>query len=262
LFDKTTKDNIKKLGLTHLIVVSGTQVSLIFGFLELVLLELKLTRKWRWLVGIAGTVLLILVVGFQAPVLRSALSILFSTVALIFFGRRLDPFRALIYSGIILLWLNPFFIISYSFWLSVVATFGLLVSMQFSKNIQTLPEIEFLGSFKDIILATIGTFLYTLPLIVNLSGGFSPIAILSNMIVLPVVNLITVFDILGFIPLIGELFLLVSTVLQNAIITILKDLIPFASLIKSSDFGVLEMLLYWVCLTVLAMVILRVHKYK
>ena len=255
LFDKTTKNEIKKLGLTHLIVVSGTQVSLIFAVLEVVLLSLNLNRKWRWVLCIFGICFLILIVGFQAPVLRSSLSILFSTFGLIFLGRRLDPFRALSYSGIVLLWLNPFFLISYSFWLSMVATFGLLVSTQFSKSIKALPEIEFLNSFKDIALATIGTFLYTLPLIVNLSGGISPIGIVSNLIVLPIINIVTILDILGFVPWIGEVFMIFSTTIQNIIIVLLKDLVGFANIVKFTSFGLVEMILYWMTLTILAWVV-------
>jgi ComEC/Rec2-related protein len=252
LFDKTTKTEIKKLGLTHLIVVSGTQVSLIFAVLEVALINLNLKRKWRWILCIFGISFLILIVGFQAPVLRSSLSILLSTFGLIFLGRRLDPFRALIYSGLILLWLNPFFLISYSFWLSMVATFGLLVSTQFSKSIKALPEVEFLSSFKDIALATVGTFLYTLPLIVNLSGGISPIAIVSNLVVLPIINVVTILDILGFVPYAGEVFLIFSTIIQNIIIVLLKDLVQFASVVKFTSFGLAEIILYWLALTVLA----------
>jgi ComEC/Rec2-related protein len=261
LFDKTTKNEIKKLGLTHLIVVSGTQVSLIFAVLETALLSLNINRKWRWLLSTLAIALLILVVGFQAPVIRSAISILFGTIGLIFLGRRLNPFRALTYSGIILLWINPFFLISYSFWLSVVATFGLLVSTQFSKSIKALPEVEFLNSFKDIALATVGTFLYTLPLIVNLSGGVSPIAILSNLIVLPIINIVTILDILGFVPIFGEVFLLFSTVMQNVIIVVLKDLVQFASIVKFTNFGIVEMALYWLGLTFLAFVLNRYLDY-
>jgi ComEC/Rec2-related protein len=254
LFDKTTKNEIKKLGLTHLIVVSGTQVSLIFAVLEVALINLNLKRKWRWILCLFGIGFLILIVGFQAPVLRSSLSILFSTFGLILLGRRLNPFRALTYSGLVLLWLNPFFLISYSFWLSMVATFGLLVSTQFSKSIKALPEVEFINSFKDIALATVGTFLYTLPLIVNLSGGISPIVIVSNLVVLPIINVVTILDILGFLPYAGEVFLIFSTMIQNVIIVLLKDLVPFASVVKFTSFGLVEMVLYWVMLTILAMV--------
>lgn len=261
LFDKETKNDIKKLGLTHLIVVSGTQVSLIFGVLEAVFVNLNLKRKWRWGLCIGGIGFLVLIVGFQAPVLRSSLSILITTFGLIFLGRRISPFRALSYSGLMLLVLNPFFLISYSFWLSMVATFGLLMSMQFSKEIKALPEVEFLSSFKDIILATIGTFLYTLPLIVNLSGAVSPIAIVSNIIVLPIINIVTIIDILGFIPFVGELFLIVSTTIQNILIVILKDLVQFAGVVKLTSFGLVEMVAYWLVLSLLVGLTLRVYKH-
>jgi ComEC/Rec2-related protein len=262
LFDKETKDNIKKLGLTHLIVVSGTQVSLIFAVLESLLVSLNLNRKSRWILSILGIGLLVLVVGLQAPVLRSTFSILATTIGLIFFGRRLNPFRALSYSAILLLWINPFFIISYSFWLSCVATFGLIMSMQFSKEIKALPEVEFLNSFKDIVLATFGTFLYTLPLIVNLSGGSSPMALISNIIVLPVANIITILDILGFVPLIGELFLIISTTMQNVLIVVLKDLVPFAGVVKLTGFGVFEIGAYWLVLTLLVWLISKLTSMK
>jgi competence protein ComEC len=225
-------------------------------------MQCNLSRKRRWIMCILGILLLIFVVGLQAPVLRSSISIFLSTMSLIVLGRRLNPFRSLGYSAVLLLIFNPFFIISYSFWLSFIATFGLIMATSLSRQITTIPEIDFLTSYKDIALTTIGTFCYTLPLIVNLSGGISPIAIVSNLIVLPVINVTTILNILGFAPAGGELFLIVATFAQNILISLLNELVKYAFVVPMESFGLIEIAIYWIVLTVLIALIAHYRYFR
>lgn len=247
LFDSDTKEKIKKLGLTHLIVVSGSQVGLIFAFGEWFLSWFGLNKKWQFWGCMVGVLLLIGIVGVQAPVLRSSISIILATLSLVFLGRKLNPVRGLLYSGIILLWCNPFYIISYSFWLSFVASFGLIIITKVSK----VAEVEIFRDFKQLALSCVGTFLYTLPIAVNLSGFISPVAILSNLIFLPIIEVITMLNILGFIPIIGEVFLFLATVSQNLIIVTIPDLSNLTTMVRVQPFALWQLCLYWLALTVL-----------
>ena len=247
LFDNSTKEQIKKLGLTHLIVVSGSQVGLVFAFCEWLLGLAGISRRWQFWFSVFGVFLLIGIVGPQAPVLRSSLSIILATVSLVFLGRKLNPVRALFYSAIILLYWNPFYLISYSFWLSFMATFGLINIT----NVSRVVEVEVFKNFWQLLLACLGTFLYTLPLVVNLSGFISPVAVVSNLIFLPIVELATMLNILGFIPFVGEVFLFLATILQNLIIIIIPDLSNLATMVRIQPFAIWQLIIYWVALTIL-----------
>jgi ComEC/Rec2-related protein len=244
-FDANAKQAVKNLGLTHLTVVSGSQVGLVFTFFEWFALRLRIFRKWRFAFCSMGILFLIIIVGPQAPVLRSSVSVLISTIALVFFGRRLHPIRALIYSAIILLAFNPFFIISYSFWLSFSATFGLIMVT----NTLELAETTWLKGFKELFFSTIGTFLYTLPLIVNLSGGISPIAIASNLILLPVIPFLTFANLFVFIPIVGEISTFLATISQNLLNLVINDLGSNITIWRLSKFGIPELIAYWLILT-------------
>ncbi len=244
-FDSNDKIAVKNLGLTHLIVVSGSQVGLVFTFFEWLALRFGIKRKWRFVFCALGILFLIIVVGPQAPVLRSSVSVIVSTIALVFFGRRLHPIRALIYSAIILLAFNPFFIISYSFWLSFSATFGLIMVT----NTLELAETTWLKGYQELFFSTIGTFLYTLPLIVNLSGGVSPLAIISNFILLPIIPFLTFANLFAFIPVVGEISTFLATIAQNLLNIVINDLGSNVTIWRLTKFGNVELGLYWLVLT-------------
>ena len=255
-FDSKDKIAVKNLGLTHLIVVSGSQVGLVFAFFEWFALRFRIKRRWRFVVCTIGILFLIIVVGPQAPVLRSSVSVLVSTIALVFLGRKLHPIRALIYSAILLLGFNPFFIISYSFWLSFSATFGLIMVT----NTLELAETTWLKGYKELFFSTIGTFLYTLPLIVNLSGGVSPIAIVSNLILLPIIPFLTFANLFAFIPVVGEISTFLATISQNLLNIVINDLGSIVTIWRLTKFGNVELGLYWLILT-LAILAIR-HRTK
>jgi ComEC/Rec2-related protein len=244
-FDTNDKQAVKNLGLTHLIVVSGSQVGLVFVVFEWLASRSRIRRKWRFVICSLGILFLIIIVGPQAPVLRSSVSVIVSTIALVFFGRRLHPIRALMYSAIILLAFNPFFIISYSFWLSFSATFGLIMVT----NTTELAETTWLKGYHELFFSTIGTFLYTLPLIVNLSGGVSPIAIISNIILLPIIPFLTFANLFVFIPIVGEISTFLATISQNLLNIVINDLGANITIWRLSKFGNIELILYWTVLT-------------
>ena len=256
-FDTNDKQAVKNLGLTHLIVVSGSQVGLVFTFFEWFALSFRIKRKWRFAVCSIGVLFLIIIVGPQAPVLRSSVSVIVSTIALVFFGRRLHPIRALIYSAIILLAFNPFFVISYSFWLSFSATFGLIMVT----NTIDLAETTWLKGYKELFFSTVGTFLYTLPLIVNLSGGVSPIAIISNLILLPIIPFLTFANLFAFIPIVGEISTFLATIAQNLLNIVINDLGSNVTIWRLTKFGNVELGFYWLVLTFSILAIRHRAKY-
>jgi ComEC/Rec2-related protein len=244
-FDAKDKQAVKNLGLTHLIVVSGSQVGLVLAVFEWLALRFGIRKRWRFVFCSLGILFLIIIVGPQAPVLRSSVSVIISMIALIFFGRRLHPIRALMYSAIILLAFNPFFIISYSFWLSFSATFGLIMVT----NTLELAETTWLKGFKELFFSTIGTFLYTLPLIVNLAGGVSPIAIVTNIILLPIIPFLTFANLFVFIPVVGEISTFLATISQNLLNIVINDLGANITIWRLSKFGIPELIAYWLVLT-------------
>jgi ComEC/Rec2-related protein len=254
-FSQSLKTDFRKLGLTHLVAVSGFQVVLVVSFVEFLLLRLNMRRSLRLALSILFVVFLIVLVGPQPPVIRSGSSILLSMGVLFLSGRRINSLRSLIYSLGLMLLVNPFYIYSLSFQLSALATLGLINAPKISlKNIEGLWA-KISSEIINIFVLTLFTFLFTLPIIVNLNGFVSPLSILANLLILPFITLITVLNIFGLIPLIGGLFLGLNSVLQSLLLFLIKDLAAVAPSFNLEKFGNLEMIIYFVVLLVLSQVV-------
>lgn len=222
-FSRELYGDIRTLGLTHLVAVSGFQVVLVITFLESVALRLNINRKWRLLLIIFGVLALVLIVGPQPPVLRSSVSVLVSLFVLIFLGRRVSSFRALTYSGLILLWLNPFYLNSASFQLSFLASLGLILASTKS-NHKTETSLEWLKNYKELSITSLATFLMTLPIIIKLSGQVTFLSVITNIIVLPFIPIVSLLNVIGLVPFVGQLFMILATFLQSLLITFINEL--------------------------------------
>jgi len=149
------------------------------------------------LLSLAGYVTL---VGWQPSVLRSAF--MMSTVYLsLELGRRVWLPAALAFGSLVLLVVDPWMAIEFGFWLSVLATFGLVLVTprlveRFERN---MPKWLAIG-----LAATISAQLWCLPILIYLQGGFTTHSILANLLVEPMVPVITVLGLLGF--LLGPIF--------------------------------------------------------
>jgi ComEC/Rec2-related protein len=263
-FSKETKQNFRNLGLTHLVAVSGFQVILLINFLEQILIQLNLPRKWRFIIFLLGIFILLMLVGPQPPVLRSSFSVFLSYFVLTFLGRKLESFRILVYSGLIMLLINPLYLFSVSFQLSFLASLGLVLllgqieqaaSNQFNfwKNLSSQFLENFWGSF--------ASFLFTLPIIIKLSGGFSPLSILTNTIILPIIPLITFSNLLGLIPFLGEIFIIPAIFGQSLLIFLTTEIGSNLKLLGFSAFNFWESLVYYIVL-ILIILIFKILKNK
>ncbi len=245
-FRKETKEDLVNLSLSHIVAVSGFQVVLMASFAENVFSRLQASRKKKLVAVVFAISFLIFIVGPQPPVIRSSLSVLIGFFSLYFVGVRLDSFRALAYSAILMLWVNPLYILSLSFQLSILATIGLLMSGKQEYYDLNKPVKEVLETFKTTFFA----FLYTLPIVLNLNGQANLLGVLVNVIIVPLIPVITMLYILGLIPVLGEVFLIVANFLSGLVLS-LVDFLPntFLNSVLSFkgvfDLSVLDMFFYF-----------------
>jgi len=248
-FTDEMKDGFRTLGLSHLVAVSGFQVVLVMTTVEAFFVKLKLKRQHRFFLAILAILAMILLVGPQPPVLRSSISIILSQSVLLFLGRRVFGLRLLIYSGLIMLLINPFYLFSASFQLSFLASTGMIASS--GQDLHPLP-FNIHTFFKDVVLTSCFTFLYTLPVIVGLFGKISLASIFSNILLIPLIPWITFSNLFGLIPLFGEIFMIPVVAVQ----TFILSLIQLAStssffqffVIKITAFSWWEIILYYLIL--------------
>jgi competence protein ComEC len=185
------KQALKNTGTVHVVVVSGFNISLVFGMVT-GLLGSKYKLK-NLLIAQIVTLFYALLSGFNPPVIRAW--IMGSTAAWgKYYGRTVDGMRLLLFSGLIMIAISPAQLFSLSFQLSFLATLSLILYGGFFLKI--IPYFSDLAS-------TLSAQVLVWPLISYSFGTVSLISPVVNMLILWTVPLSTVLGgvllILGFV---------------------------------------------------------------
>ena len=217
--------NMKATGLTHLTAVSGANCAIVLAAFWFIGKRLRLGRNARFIASVGALFGYVVLVGPQASVLRAAF-MMTSVLAALEFGRRVWVPAALGLGSAVLLVCDPWLIADYGFWLSVLATLGLvlLTPALTSWLEQRLPKTLAIG-----LAATIAAQLWCLPLLATLQGGFTTYSIIANLLSEPVVAPITLLGLLAaffgpWFPILGNLFMTLGACLASWIVFIANSL--------------------------------------
>lgn len=187
---KQTEDEFRKAGVSHIIVLSGYNITIVA---ESVLLFFSwLTPALAWLLGIGSIFLFVIMTGGEAAAVRSAVM---GAIALIArrWGRTYDAGVALIFAGFLMILWNPkLLVFDLGFQLSFLATLGLiylspLVSLVlgWSTKPAEIGQRSFIGGLKEIVCTTTGAQLAVYPWLIYKMGSASLIGFISNIFILP-----------------------------------------------------------------------------
>lgn len=214
--DDNLQDEFKRVGLIHIVVLSGFNVSIV----AIVIMSLLnfLPPIVRFVIGSFFMTCFCLMVGGGASVMRSLvmniISIFGKTMNLVY-----DPLKGLFVAGLLMLVFNPMLLFfDPSFQMSFMATLGLIIlSDKISPMLSFLPN-KF--GIKETISCTLSTQIAVTPLIMHLSGIVSLISLLTNVIVLPFIPYTMLFVALAvfssFIAnIFGVIFAFVSLILLS-----------------------------------------------
>lgn len=186
-------EDFRRTGLTHLLAVSGTNLTLVIGFLVVLGRWVGIRGRGLTVLGAVGIVGFVLLARAEPSVLRAAAM---GSVALL--ATAVDSaargVRALSVAVLCLLLVEPAMATSIGFALSVVATAGILLAAPpFRLALaRWLP-----GWLADAIAIPLAAQLACGPLIAAISGQVSLIAVLANLLVAPAIGPATVLGLLG-----------------------------------------------------------------
>lgn len=192
-FEKEFWNLLKNSGLVHLVVVSGTNMMLIFGGL---VENLAKILKRKRAIGVSFLVALgyLEMVGWQIPVVRAMIlvSVMYWAQLL---GRKYYIFRGLILSVLIIILAWPESIKEVSFWLSFGAFVGVITS-----------------PWKGVLKSSFWISLWISPIMGLFFGKINIISPISNLLVMMTVEIITIVGFLGtitglIVPFLGKLVL-------------------------------------------------------
>jgi len=189
---KAIQEEFRKTGLVHIIVLSGYNITIVVVALMAVFRFLPFL--YRILLGAGGIILFSILVGGEATVVRAAVMALIALLATLL-RRQYNITRALVLAGVVMVYVNPAILFfDLSFELSFLSTVGLIyVAPLLERFTSALPQ-RF--GFREIVTATLATQLFVLPFILYSIGMFSSVALIANLLVLPLIPLIML---LGFL---------------------------------------------------------------
>lgn len=176
--------DFRTTGLTHLLAVSGANLTLMLGFLLVTARWCGVRGRWLLVVGAIGVVFFVLLARPQPSVLRAAAMGVVALVGLSAGGRRRGA-RALCIAIVGLVLLDPWLARSVGFLLSTVATGGiLLLASRWRDGLaRWMPR-----PLAEAIAVPLAAQLACTPAIAAISGQVSLVAVVANMVVAPAVG--------------------------------------------------------------------------
>lgn len=179
-------DELKAVGLTHAVVASGSNLTILVGFTRR--LFGKMSKFTATTAGAAMTVGFIMVTGLSPSMTRAGLVTGLSLAAW-YYGRRLHPLVLLPFAAGITVMLNPSYIwgdigwyLSFGSFAGVLILAPLIQHYFWGKDYK--PNIV-----TEILIGTTAAQVATMPVILFSFGNYSSYALLANMLVLPLIPL-------------------------------------------------------------------------
>jgi len=215
MIDRQTREAFSETGVVHILSVSGLHVGLVVGGLMGLLRLFRVSPRLTAPVITPIIIFYILMVGFVPSALRAAIMCLLLLWAS-HWGRQRDWSITLAVAALLILLWNPLQIYNPGFQLSFAATWGLLYLIPFLNKICD-RWISFLPPDSAQLLTmplfvTIAAQLATIPLIAWYYNLVSPVSVLANLIVTPLVGLIML---LGFLAaLLGQIWLPLAEIIN------------------------------------------------
>ena len=186
-----------RTGITHIVAISGYNISIIATVLITICVHLLIPRKKAfWFITI-GIILFVLFAGASASVVRAGIMGVIVLLAKQM-GRTSNVGNVMVLTAIVMTLQNPLILIwDAGFQLSFIATLGLVYITPLIRDwFGHVPEVF---GIRESIISTLAAIISTLPLILFQFGRLSIVAPIVNVLILWIIPLIML---LGFVSVI------------------------------------------------------------
>ncbi len=188
------KSNLKNSGTTHIVALSGFNITIIIAFFLSIFKALP--KRVTYLLSALAILAFVVMTGAASSVVRAGIMGGIFLLASMW-SRRRHAGNALMLAVVVMILINPL-ILQYDigFQLSMAATLGLIyISPHLAARI---PK----STIWEVLSSTLAASLATLPLLVYHFGGLSLISLVANLLVVPLVPIVML---LGFVGLVLNL---------------------------------------------------------
>jgi competence protein ComEC len=242
---KDLQKDFSRTGLTHIIAVSGFNVTIIAQYLIVIGIAIGLWRKQAFWFAISGVTLFVAMIGFPSSAVRAGVMgglLLWAMKK----GRLANSWNAIAAAGAVMLMINPLLLRwDIGFQLSFLATIGIVAFSPFWEKI-ALKKFPVNGVF-EIIFLTLSAQTLVIPIIAYQFHTVSIISLLSNLLILPIIPLLMLLVFLVAVtgaiwPPLSAVFSLAAYFPLRYVIELVRffSSLPFSSFeISSISFGII-----------------------
>lgn len=233
------EDKMKTVGLAHIIVVSGTHLSIIISMSRKIFE--KLSRFASLYFSIFLLIVYVSLIGWTPSTTRASFVAIMSIIAW-FFGRKQLVFRTVLLTLGFCLAINPYYLTNVSFQLSMLAYSGVVLILPLLiRYFYGRDKPGFIGS---VILSSLAAIFACLPIQMYYFGSINLLSLLANLLILPTIPyamifsfLTGVFSMIHFDYLAGGLAWVSELILKYhiKIINILEDKSEFLFEVQKSN---------------------------
>jgi competence protein ComEC len=190
---ETLSDDFQASGLTHLLAVSGSNLTLVLSFTLLVARLAGIRAHGLTFVAVAAVVFFVVLARPEPSVLRAAAMGVVGIAGLAAGGRRRGS-RSLCVAVLVLLLLDPWLARSPGFLLSTLATAGILV---FGRPWREALATWMPAWLAEAVAVPLAAQVVCTPVVAALSGTVSVVAVAANVAAAPAVGPATVLGLVG-----------------------------------------------------------------
>ncbi len=208
----------RKAGLSHLLALSGMHLAFFSNFSGIIFYEI-LGKKYEKIASFIAVFLFIFFAGFTPSLLRAFLCYVIVYVAKICYLRNYNMLEVLSLSFLIHCIIAPSDIFSIAFMLSYSALAGILIfSDSLNKYfVKAIPPV-----LSSLLATSTSAQVFTIPITFFLFGTFTPIGIISSIIISP---LLSIFLIIAIFAIFTSLLIPYSSIFFCCILNIFYDIL-------------------------------------
>ncbi|MGB2128843.1 MAG: ComEC/Rec2 family competence protein [Flavicella sp.] len=188
---KELKTDFKKVGLMHVLAISGLHIGILILLLRFIGRPLSVFKHAKLIEFVVINLFLILyamITGLSASVLRAVSMYVFVAIGLLW-KNQIPLLNAVIASALLLTSIDPFCVFSIGFQLSYVAVLSIVI-IQPKLLSYWQPKHPILNYFWQLTTVSIAAQLGVLPLSLYYFHQFSGLFLLSNLLVMPFVGIV------------------------------------------------------------------------
>ena len=231
--------DVRRSGVSHVIVVSGMHMSIICGSIYTLLNKIRFNKQASAIMTLLFMLFFMALCGFTPSVLRAGLMYGVFLLSRIFLQKG-DGLNSLSIAVTIMLILNPYLIWDVGFLLSAASTFGIIVILPIIEGyIDKFVKCKWLNWLLKLSSITVSALITTVPISVYYFGEISSVAVFTNIAISFAVTVLLILVVIGIaLHLIsGSNFLVsmlftASSVISSYIIFVIKffSSLPFAAI--------------------------------